>query len=443
MRVLLIAATGLLFVPCGLYNADGQTVSAAPNTVISLDKAIRLAEANEPGYAGSVAASQSANLDRSIARAALLPRVDFHAEGIYTQPSHSTTPGTLANYFPRFIANNDVREYLSQGMVNETFSLGQIGNLHKASAAAVQAEAEQEIARRGLVATVTSLYFGVIAAESRAGIAKRGHAEAKDFLEITQKREQAREAAHADVVKAQLQEQQSQRASEDAELVKEKARLELGILLFPDPRTPYQLAVDAAPPELASRKEVEQAAAKNNPELKSALAAVDQSDADVLSARGAYLPTIGLNYTYGIDAPQFAVYGPDNVRNAGYSAAITVDLPVWDWLTTQHKVKQSEILRHVAKVTLSATQRQLIAQLDEGYGEAATARQQLDSLDKSVQAAEDSLRLTRLRYTSGEATVLEVVDAQTTLVAVENAREDGRVRYRMALANLQILTGTM
>jgi outer membrane protein TolC len=49
----------------------------------------------------------------------------------------------------------------------------------------------------------------------------------------------------------------------------------------------------------------------------------------------------------------------------------------------------------------------------------------------------------KLRYTGGEATVLEVVDAQTAYVSAENAREDGRVRYEVARADLQTLTGTM
>ena len=41
------------------------------------------------------------------------------------------------------------------------------------------------------------------------------------------------------------------------------------------------------------------------------------------------------------------------------------------------------------------------------------------SLGQSVQTATESLRLTRLRYTAGEATVLEVVDAQNTLTTAE------------------------
>jgi outer membrane protein TolC len=116
---------------------------------------------------------------------------------------------------------------------------------------------------------------------------------------------------------------------------------------------------------------------------------------------------------------------------------------VWDWLSTEHKVKQSEIRRDAAKVVLSSTQRTLIAHLEEAYAEAKAARDQLASLDQSVQTAAESLRLTKLRYTGGEATVLEVVDAQTTYFTAANAREDGRVRYQAAIAGLQALTGTM
>ena len=40
-------------------------------------------------------------------------------------------------------------------------------------------------------------------------------------------------------------------------------------------------------------------------------------------------------------------------RNLGYSASLTVNLPVWDWLASEHKVKQSEIRRDAAQVALS------------------------------------------------------------------------------------------
>jgi outer membrane protein TolC len=206
--------------------------------------------------------------------------------------------------------------------------------------------------------------------------------------------------------------------------------------------------VPDSPAPLAPRETVNGLAARNNAELKSALATLSASSADVLAARGAYLPTIGFNYIYGIDANEFAANGPltpegTRARNLGYSAAVTINLPVWDWLSTERKMKQSQIKRDAARVALTATQRRLIAQLDETYAEAEVARDQVASLDASVATAAESLRLTKLRYTGGEATVLEVVDAQTAYLAAQNAREDGRVRYQTALSQLQTLTGTM
>ncbi len=403
---------------------------------ITLDEAFKRAQANEPSFAAAYADSRSAGIDRSIAAAALLPTVGYHNQAVYTQTNRGQTT-------PRFIASNASHEYTSQAVINETLGLGQVADVLHANAAAARAAAELEIARRGLKSTVTSLYYGLAAADSKLAVASRARAEAVDFTSLTGKREQAREAAHADVVKAQLVEQQRERDLGDAQVAAEKARLELAVLLFPDPRTPFALVTDDTAPALPTHAEAEQAAARGNPELKSALASLAVSNADVLSARAAYLPTLSFNGSYGIDAPQFAVNAPDHSRNLGYAAGVTLDIPVWDWLSTEHKVRQSVIRRDAVRVALTAAQRHLIARIDEAWSEAAAARDQLASLDASVATAAESLRLTRLRYTEGEATVLEVVDAQSAFVGAENAREDGRVRYQSARADLESITGTL
>ncbi|HLY42330.1 MAG TPA: TolC family protein [Terracidiphilus sp.] len=427
---------------------QASLVPPAPSAPVSitLEEAIHRAESNDPAYATASADSGAARLDRSISRASVLPSVDYHNQLLYTQPNgllNQAGQGAASQPAPRFIANNAVREYASQGVVNENAGFSQLAAIHHADAAAAVAAAELEVSRRGLVSAVAALYYGRWAADQKLEHADNALAEARAFTHLTTQRENAREAAHADVVKAQLEEQQRYRDFSDAKLAADKARLELAVLLFPDPQTAYDVVVPDAPPALISRDDAQQAASKNNPELKSALASLDSSNADVFAARAAYLPSLGLNFTYGIDAPQFAVNGPDRVRNLGYSASITLDIPVWDWLATEHKVKQSEIRRDAVKVALSNTQKHLVAQFDEDYAEAAAARDQLASLDASVAGAAESLRLTKMRYTGGEATVLEVVDAQNTYLLAQKARDDGRVRYQVALAELQTLTGSM
>ena len=192
---------------------DQQPVSAVQQApeIVTLDQAIQKAQANEALFAAARAQSKAASLDRSIARAALLPGATWHNQVLYTQPNGELTsigPGAPAQATPRFIANNAIREYTSQAVVNELIGLKQFADVRAADAASAAAAAELEVARRGLIATVVALYYGAVASDSRLAVAKRAADEANDFTSLTQKREAAREAAHADVVKAQLQQQQ-------------------------------------------------------------------------------------------------------------------------------------------------------------------------------------------------------------------------------------------
>lgn len=417
---------------------------SSPPPALSLDQAIAAAMANDPLYASSVSANGAAQMDHALARSALLPNATAHGQYLYTQPNGvKNQAGQIGSQAaPRFIANNAIREYAAQVMVNETIGVAGFADLQRTRALAAQSAADLESARRDLVLRVVQLYFGLLSAQDKLQVAAQARDEARDFADLTGKLENGREVAHADVVKADLEMQQREREWSDASLAEERARLDLGTLLFTDPRTPYTLSVRTAPP-LPLESDVDAAAAKNNPDLRSALEARKAADAAVLSARAGYLPTLTFNYTYGIDAPEFAVNGPDRVHNLGYSASGSIDFPLWDWFATHDKVKQIQLQQKAARVALTSMQRTLIAQLQEFYHEAQVSGDQVASLRTSVQTAQESLRLTKLRYRAGEATALEVVDAQNSLALVESAQADGTLRYRVALANLQTLTGVL
>lgn len=431
---------------CGGTNPGStQSITSEPTPVVSLTDALQRARANEPSFAASVAAAKVAAGDRYLAKTALLPTATYHNQVLVTQTNgHTNQAGQVGSQpSPIFITNNAVHEYISQAAISETIGMKQVADVQLATANAARADAEMEITRRGLSAAVVNLYYGVEAAAQRRKVLNDALDEAKSFSDLTQKREEAREAAHADVLKATLVQQQRQRDVEDADLAEERARLELGILLFADPRTAFQTQPMPAPEPLPARDEVNRLAAAHSPELRSALAQVDAGNAEVKGAIAGYFPDLALNFNYGIDAPQLAKRGPDDVRNLGYSIGGTLDIPVWDWFSTQKKVRQSEIRRDAAKVNLSATQRRLIADLDEAYSEASVAQKQLDLLSQGSATAAEGLRLARMRYEAGEATALEVVDAETEVVTARSAEVDGNLRYENASAALQILMGTL
>ena len=415
-----------------------QEPTAASIVSISLQEAIKRSQSTNTAFAAATTDAQVAQSERRIARAALLPSVVYHNQYLYTQ-------GTGGSSFPvRFIANNTVHEYVSQASVTETIGGAGLGAYKRANAEAAAARARLEVARRGLVVTVVGNYYGVIAADAKLAVARRALDEANHFGSITGKRESNGEVAHADTVRADLQIEQRQRELNDAKLAADRVRLDLGILLFSDPTTPYKLtsSLDELP-KLPSFSEIEASSMNHNPDLKAAMESFHAARLGVTAARFAYAPDLSINYSYGIDSAQFAVRAPDGSRNLGYSAAVTFDIPVWDWLASRSRTHESVVRREQAHVELTVTQRQLVASLHEAYEEAQVSLEQLRLLDRSVRSASESLRLTNLRYSSGEGSVLEVVDSENTLVQAESSRADGAARYFNALANLQTLTGSM
>jgi outer membrane protein TolC len=374
--------------------------------------------------------------DRIQAKAAMLPAVQYFNQFIYTEPNG--TPSGI------FVANDGPHVYNSQGQVHEDLSWTRHAEYRRAVAAEVLAKAKADLTARGIIGTVVQDYYAVAIAQRRLTNARRSLDDARKFLDITEKQERGGEAAHADVVKAQVQAQQRERDVLDAQLAIDKARLALGVLIFPDFRQDFSVVddLDQISP-LTSFNEVQSLALAKSPELRAAQAGLQQGQAEISAARTGYLPTLSLDYFYGIDANQVAVYDRDGHRNLGSSAQATLTIPVWNWGATQSKVRQAELKQKQAELELTFAQRQLLANLNSFYREAQLAQTQLDSLRKSMDLSEESLRLTLLRYQGGEATALEVVDAQTTLAQARNAYDDGLSRYRIALAAVQALTGTL
>jgi outer membrane protein TolC len=418
---------------------DAQQGAPAVSATIrlTLEDALARARKNSTQFQSAQTDAEIARQDRHQAAAALLPSVTYNNQALYTK---SNGPGNGV----RYIANNSVHEYISQANVHESIDLVSISGYRRATAASALAKARAEIASRGLVVTVVQSYYAVAAAQLKLEAAKKTGDEGDRFLKLTQELERGGEVAHSDAIKAELQMQERRRQLLEAQLGLFNARLDFAVLIFPDFNDNFELAEDLhATVPLPTLAEVQQRAARDNPDLRAALAAVQQAGHDVTGARGGYLPSLSFDYWYGIDAPQFAVNGPNGVSNLGSAAAATVNIPIWNWGATQSRIKQAELRRTQAQRELSLAQRKLLAEIRSLYAEAETALNELSGLSRSADLSADSLRLTTLRYRGGEATVLEVVDAQTTFAQASAAYQDGAVRYRVALANLQTLTGVL
>jgi outer membrane protein TolC len=381
-------------------------------------------------------AARLAHEDKVQAKAALLPSLNWQNGFSYTQPNGPDNALT-------FVPNDGPRLYTNIANAHaDVYAPGKRADYQMAIAAEAIARAKVEIAARGLASVVVQNFYGTAVALRHYNNAQRSLQEAQQFVDITQKQEAGGEAAHSDVVKAQLTLDQRQRDVQEGQLAYDKARIGFAVFLFPDFRQDYTVADDLdRPTALSAFPEIAALAQKSNPEIRAAQLNVTQETFGIKSARSGLLPILSVDYFVGIQARQYALHNEFGQNNIGNSVVASLNVPVWNWGAARSKVKQAELKLQLARTDLTFTQRQLLANLNSFYLEANVASSQMLSLKHTLDLAEESLKLTLLRYQAGEVTVLEVVDAQTTLFTARNAYDDGLARYRLALAALQTLTG--
>lgn len=417
---------------------------AAPPLVITLQDALERARRIDLNVQSALADLEIAREDILQAKAARLPSVSGNAQYIGTQGNGITPNG-------RFVASDGVHVYRPLATVREEISPNTIlkTDYLKASATQALANAKVDIARRGLDVTVAENYYSLVAAQRRYAATQQGVQTAQRFLDVTQQQERAGEAAHSDVVKAQLQLNQQRRGVQDALFAIEKARLNLAVLLSPSLDENFTVVDDLDSTKvLPPFAELKAMAEKENPELKAADATVRQASFDVRSARNALLPSLTLEANYGMEANALKFHstvaadptlGP--LPNLGYYLTFNLSIPIFDWGSSKSKVRQAQTKVAQANLQLTQAQRQIAGNMYAFYNEAVAARAAVDLARTDADLAAESLRLINLRYQAGESTVLEVVDAQNTLIDVRIAYDDAQVRYRVAVTSLQALTG--
>lgn len=419
---------------------------SGPPLTLTLHDALRRAEQNSPQFQAAAAAVESAREGRVQARAAMLPSVAATTQYLNTQGNGISPVG-------RFVTNDGIHVYRAWGVIHESMP-GSFFIDAGPRAAAYQeslARAQEDIARRGLALTVTADYYGLTVSQRAYATAQLSLENARHFLQISQALERGGEVAHTDVIRFQLQYNQQKQVLQNAEAAMSTARLNLAVLLFPALNENFTLVDDLdIPPALPPFGEIQTMARNKNPQIRAALAAFRQSKLNVSVARAAFYPSLSADFDYGIEANAFALYsvnsdtGLNRIRqpNLGYFATFALNVPVFDWGSLHSKLRQANHQRQLQRLNLTFVQRQLLSQLYSFYNEAAVAWNQLDTLHDSVNLAARNLQLVTMQYKAGEAVVLQVLDAETSLDTARNAYASGEARYRDALAILQTLTGS-
>ena len=146
---------------------------------MTVQSATQAALQQATAYQQALIDEQTAALDLTQARAALLPRVRSSSTGTFNKPLH---PGATD---PSFIAANATREYQELLGVEGSLDFGMRAAIARSRALLAAAHAGTEIARRALVRGVREAYFGLGLATAKRRSAEETLAAAEEFERVT------------------------------------------------------------------------------------------------------------------------------------------------------------------------------------------------------------------------------------------------------------------
>jgi outer membrane protein TolC len=292
--------------------------------------------------------------------------------------------------------------------------------------------------RYATIFTATQGYLDVLRAHELTRVAAEQAAQARLGLDYALRRQVAGTAMLADVLSAQLAvsaARQAQLAAADTLVMTAAA---LGRLVGADG------PVDAAPatmlepaPLPLSDADVIALAVATAPAVLTTQAQASADTAGVRAAKALYIPTVaaGGGYNWGSSSSFTGGLRP------GWVVELTTSYPIFDGFLREQAVTQAEVASDVATVTALDTRRLVAASAVTLLGNLHVAEHDIELTRESVRLATENLRVFRMRYDAGIATILDVLTAQTSLIQAELSLVSARFNYRSSRASLEALLG--
>jgi outer membrane protein TolC len=424
--------------PRGSTPATAQS-SQQPGQV-SLDEVLRLANAQVSGLRQAQLNESVAEEDVRQARAAFLPKVTLPFDYIYTSPALGLPSGEPRA--PSYIANNAIGEY--QALVNVAGDVDLSGRLRAAlarnRALLDAARAGTEVARRTLRQASTEAYYGLALAAAQRRAAEQNLSAAREFERITSLLLSGGEVASVDLTRARLQSNQREGELEQARASEEVAAAALRVFVG------YEQARAIAAADLSTLTptpgEVERFTAetiKRRPEFAQFEAQERAAEQEIVVARADRRPQLSYTLNGGFDTD--SLRPPRLKEHTGVSAAFNLSIPIFDWGASKSRERQARARLQIARNERAQAERGFAQEFGAARVAALSASTRIRLASEGVGLAESNLSTSIARYRAGEAQVVEVTDAQTTLAAQRLAFFQALFDYQLALARLRQAAG--
>jgi len=303
---------------------------------------------------------------------------------------------------------------------------------------------------RKVIYQVMAAYYRVLNTKGQEDAAEANLKNAQTVQQAAEARLELGLATLPDVLEARSAAAQADYDLQAAVGASEIAHGDLATALGISPTIPLQVESIQSltiPQDLTSTVEtsIDRALAQR-PDLMQRVAELRAANAEVKAAKTAYLPTlslggtVGINKTYGEQDQLPGVYSPNQeFWNAHFSLTWTL----FDGFARESRVARAKADQKQAAAEVDAIRDQVENEVWTAYSTARTALRQQKAAAALLEAASSSYNAALQSYTYGVRSQIDVVSAQRTLAVARTADVSARTQLLTGVAALAFQTGEL
>jgi multidrug efflux system outer membrane protein len=333
-----------------------------------------------------------------------------------------------------------------RGTLDVSYELDLWGRLRNATRAAraemLATEAAQETVRIALVADVVQAYYSLRSLDEQVAATQRSVTSRAESLALQKKRYDAGVISEFEYRQLEAEELAARAQLPVLEQRRTQQENALAVLLGRSPRAIYSDTVveKSAAGEPAGQQALVVPAGLpselllRRPDLVEAEQRLIAANARIGAARAAYFPSVSITGFFGGESVAMSELftGPAGT----WQAAARLTQPIWNYRRVGSQVDAANARQRQALAQYQLAIQNAFRDVRDTIVAQSKTREQFDAENRRAATLREALRLAKLRYQSGVASQLDVLDAERNLLAAELNRSDALRAQRAAVADL-------
>jgi cobalt-zinc-cadmium efflux system outer membrane protein len=431
----------------GRASAEGIPQPVELPQQLSLDQSVQILRSKSLDLLMAEASVHSAEGDVGIAGAVPNPQVSIGYGRVFTYDPNGPNNACSAQGVSITCDNNYYQASVSdQAAIEDSLAGKRDLRLKVANRALAAAKMSRNDALRTIEFQVKSVYAQVAQAQRALVFAKDVQTTNVKTLELFQARLRSGAINEGELARVETQKLEADQAVDQALENQRQARVALAFLL--GVRGPVNdFSVDdhvldfAVPPQIANADEdrLLRLAFDHRPDLLAQGYQRASAEAAIALARRLRFPDIALGVSYVQSGTGGAgANGP--LQPPLLTFSLTAALPAF--YQQQGEIRKAEANYDAQSLQQAKTTAQVVADVSAALSAYVTTRSQVERMEKQLRpAAERAVQITRLQFDKGAATLMDLLDAQRTYIAVNVEYLQELASYWTAVFQLEEAVG--